>query len=61
MEKYLKTDKKIKKIISKVSKYMTDLNVEYIDLEITKAYEYAKMAHEWQERLSGEPYLSHPV
>ena len=29
--------------------------------KITKAYEVARMLHEGQFRLSGEPYISHPV
>lgn len=29
--------------------------------EIRKAYEFAKKAHEWQKRLSWEPYIIHPV
>ena len=28
---------------------------------ITRAYEYAKSLHEGQFRVSGEPYISHPV
>jgi hypothetical protein len=46
MNKYLKIDKKIDKIVGIVSNYMTNLNSEYIRSEIIKAYEYAKEAHE---------------
>lgn len=59
--KYQQTDKRILKIIDIVSEYMTNLNHSYIKSEILKAYEYAKESHEWQNRLSWEPYLSHPV
>ena len=59
--KYEAIDKKVFKIIDKVVVYMTNLNPEYIKTEILKAYEYAKVWHEWQNRLSGEPYLMHPV
>jgi hypothetical protein len=44
--KYLKIDQKVDKIINLVSKYMTNLNIEYIRSEILKAYEYTKEAHE---------------
>ena len=40
---------------------MPNLNIKYIREEIFKAYEYARDAHEWQYRLSWEPYISHPV
>ncbi len=61
MDKYLKIDKKVEKIIGNVAKYMKNLNIEYIHDEIFRAYEYAKVAHEWQSRLSGEDYIIHPV
>lgn len=60
-DKYLKIDKKVDRIILRVTKYMSNLNPEYIKSEILKAYEYAKQAHEWQDRLSWDPYLIHPV
>ncbi len=59
--KYEKIDRKVLKIIETVSEYMGNLNPEYIKVEILKAYEYAKEWHEWQNRLSWEPYLMHPV
>lgn len=59
--KYLKIDNKVDKIIDNVSNYMINLNIEYIRSEILKAYEYTKKAHEWQVRLSWDPYLLHPV
>ncbi len=61
MEKYKKIDKKVDNIIKKVSKYMWNLNFEYIESEIKKAYIYARDAHEWQNRLSWDPYILHPV
>lgn len=61
MDKYLNIDKKVEKIVIHVSKYMSNLNVEYIRKEIFRAYEYTKDAHEWQNRLSWDPYLIHPV
>lgn len=63
MEKnnYEKIDKKVEQIVKKVSFYMKNLNIEYIREEIFKAYFYARDAHEWQYRLSWEPYISHPV
>lgn len=59
--KYQKIDKKVEGIIKKVSLYMRNLNFEYIKVEITKAYLYSREAHEWQNRLSWEPYILHPV
>lgn len=59
--KYQKIDKKVEGITKKVSLYMRNLNFEYIKTEITKAYIYSREAHEWQNRLSWEPYIVHPV
>ena len=61
MDKYTNIDKKVEKIVLNTAKYMTNLNIEYIKNEITKAYEYAKEAHEWVNRLSWDPYIIHPV
>ena len=61
MSEYSKIDKKVKVIIKRVSLYMRNLNFQYIESEILKAYEYTKESHEWQYRLSWEPYLVHPV
>ena len=60
-DKYSKIDKRVEAIVKKVSIYMPNLNIKYIREEIFKAYEYARDAHEWQYRLSWEPYISHPV
>ena len=59
--KYVKIDKKVEQIVKKVAEYMTSLDISNIREEIFKAYIYAREAHEWQFRLSGEPYISHPV
>jgi (p)ppGpp synthase/HD superfamily hydrolase len=40
---------------------MIDLNFEYIKNEIYRAYIFASEAHDGQKRLSGEPYIVHPV
>lgn len=58
---YLKSDKMLDKLLKKVYQYMHWFDNEYIKNEITKAYNYAKEAHEWQFRLSWEPYIIHPV
>ncbi len=58
---YEKIDEEIKVIASKASHYMKQHSKIFVKSEIKKAYEYAKKAHEWDLRLSGEPYISHPV
>lgn len=60
-DKYLKIDKRVEQIVKKVAEYMPNLNSEFIREEIFKAYVFARDAHEWQYRLSWEPYISHPV
>ncbi|WP_375686695.1 RelA/SpoT family protein [Lentilactobacillus kefiri] len=44
-------------VIEKVSEYM---NKEHVD-EVKKAYKFAKIAHQYQKRQSGEPYITHPT
>jgi len=61
MDKYTKIDEKVELIVKRVSSYMRNLNYDYIKNEIFKAYLYSRDAHEWQNRLSWEPYISHPV
>jgi GTP pyrophosphokinase len=61
MDKDTKLDKKVEKIVERVTQYMRDLNFEYIEGEIFRAYEYAYDAHKEQTRLSGELYITHPV
>ena len=45
-------------IIQKAQKY---LKADNVASEIQRTYEFAKKAHEGQLRLSGEPYIIHPV
>ncbi|MDD3646313.1 MAG: RelA/SpoT family protein [Candidatus Gracilibacteria bacterium] len=59
--RYIKIDENVEFIVKKVSMYMRNLNYDYIKNEVFKAYLYAREAHEGQNRLSGEPYISHPV
>ena len=58
---YSQLNRKIDKVISKVYWYIANPNKEYIKEQIYKAYLYAKDAHEWQMRLSWDPYIIHPV
>jgi len=48
---------RINEIMDKVAPYMTQADQDLI----TKAYVYSATAHAGQVRLSGEPYLSHPL
>ena len=48
---------RITDIIDKVSEYDSDSDLDLID----RAYIYSARVHEGQVRLSGEPYLSHPL
>jgi len=54
-------DKKIDLLIVKAKTYLKNEDESFIEVEIKKAYIYAREAHEWQNRLSGEPYIIHPV
>ena len=61
---YLKIDKKIDDIIKKTWKYLKNcgnFDENCVENEIKKAYIFAKNAHEGQMRLSGDPYIIHPV
>jgi GTP pyrophosphokinase len=44
-------------LTAKIRKYNPQANVALID----EAFEYARKAHEGQKRLSGEPYITHPL
>ncbi len=44
-------------IIEKAKEYLPESQL----LEIQRAYEYARQAHGWQLRLSGEEYIVHPL
>lgn len=58
---YSKIDNKVEQIIKKTCKYLKLFDKEFIEKEIKKAYLYAREAHEWQMRLSWDPYIIHPV
>ena len=47
----------IENVIEKVKEYSPSANVDLI----RQAYEFAAEAHEGQKRLSGDPYISHPL
>jgi len=47
----------IKQLVETLEAYVPDEQLELV----LKAYEFGAMAHEGQTRLSGEPYISHPV
>lgn len=58
---YMNVDKKIEKLIKNVCLYLSDFSPEYIANEIKKAYIFARDAHHGVMRLSGDPYINHPV
>ena len=45
------------KLIEKIKKYNPQANFDLI----TKAYRFSSGAHEGQQRLSGEPFIVHPL
>ena len=59
--KYVKSNALVKEIILHVQWYEKKHTSSIIKKEIMKAYLYSKKAHEWQWRLSGKPYIIHPV
>ena len=50
-------DEMFSKIIEKIKKYNPQANFDLI----TKAYRFSSGAHEGQQRLSGEPFIVHPL
>lgn len=58
---YSKVDKYVRSLVKKVQAYMTFLEPDEIKQEIEKAYLYGRDAHHGQMRLSGDPYIIHPV
>ncbi|EKE28761.1 MAG: hypothetical protein ACD_3C00018G0010 [uncultured bacterium (gcode 4)] len=58
---YSKTDIIIDDLILKVTEYMNNVPATLVRDSILKAYIFAKEAHHWQFRKSGDPYLIHPV
>jgi guanosine-3',5'-bis(diphosphate) 3'-pyrophosphohydrolase len=53
----MRRDRGLKRLIETLESYMPE---DQIELPL-KAYEYGALAHDGQTRLSGEPYISHPV
>ncbi len=51
------TENPIDKIIERVKGYNPEADAD----AIRRAYEYAKTAHEGQKRLTGDPYIIHPI
>ena len=47
----------MKKLLTRAASYLPPDRVAFIQ----KAYEYAAIAHEGQKRLSGEPFIRHPL
>lgn len=47
----------VQRIIEKVKKYDAKANMELIE----KAYKFAEAAHNGQKRISGEPFINHPI
>ena len=53
----LSHNKDLSKLIKKLELYMPDNQIEVI----IKSYTFGAKAHEGQKRISGEPYISHPL
>ncbi|SDC64453.1 HD domain-containing protein [Candidatus Frackibacter sp. WG11] len=47
----------IKELTDKIKSYTSDPNLELVH----QAYEFAKEAHKGQYRVSGEPFVKHPL
>lgn len=54
-------DLQVKSIVSRAVAYMKDAEPSFVEASIIEAYEFSKEAHKNDSRLSGEPYISHPV
>ena len=54
-------DLQVEGIITRAQSYMQWLEESLVREQISHAYEFAKQAHKTDVRLSGEPYISHPV
>ncbi|MGE4284470.1 MAG: bifunctional (p)ppGpp synthetase/guanosine-3',5'-bis(diphosphate) 3'-pyrophosphohydrolase, partial [Clostridia bacterium] len=50
-------NKSFVKLVGKINKYNSQCDWDML----TKAYELSRMAHEGQHRISGEPYIMHPL
>lgn len=54
-------DLEVEKIITRAQSYMQELDENNVRESIWQSYEFARDAHKTDMRLSGEPYISHPV
>lgn len=54
-------DLQVQGIIARSQAYMPFIDEEKIHADLWLAYEFAKEAHKGVTRLSGEPYIAHPV
>ena len=48
---------KIEELITLVKKYVSQKDIDLIK----KAYQFSLQAHDKQKRISGEPYINHPI
>jgi GTP pyrophosphokinase len=53
----IRRSKDVRRLVETLESYLPPELIE----EVVKAYEFGAMAHEGQTRMSGEPYISHPV
>jgi guanosine-3',5'-bis(diphosphate) 3'-pyrophosphohydrolase len=53
----MRRDRGLKRLVETLESYMPEKQIE----QALKAYEFGALAHDGQTRLSGEPYISHPV
>lgn len=54
-------DIQVEEIVARAQAYMLGLDAQEVRDHIWMAYEFARDAHKGVTRLSGEPYISHPV
>jgi GTP diphosphokinase / guanosine-3',5'-bis(diphosphate) 3'-diphosphatase len=57
---YTYSDQLIREIIDLMSDYI-DPEISHLHDTLMKTYLFARDAHEWQYRKSGEPYITHPL
>lgn len=60
-EHIFEIDSQVDDIISRAQAYMWGVEAREVSESISLAYEFAKDAHKKDIRLSGEPYIAHPV
>jgi len=58
---YTTSEALLASIISETNKYFHDGKDEERAKRLRETYEFARDAHEWQFRKSGEPYITHPL